>query len=344
MMDMFIKEVARGKRGARDLTSEEALRAAEQIVFGQASDAQIGAFLTAERMKMESVDELLAFIDQFRSLSTIHPIEGSIDCSGPYDGRNRSFYSSFATAFVLSSFGIPVTLHSSPTLPPKQGITLYDMLQTIHISLDHKEQKTIIHAAKKSGVFILPTEQWCPPLQRLRPIRQQLGMRTMLNTIEKLLRFSESPYMAIGIYHGTIMNKMTEVLKKSGVKRGMIVQGMEGSEDLPIDRRSRVYVFNEIYEEWNVIDPHLYELSATYPEMKWTAKRQMDVSLSVLKGTADLAFYHTVILNAGVRLWISGKTPSIEEGIYEANYAIDSGRAFNQFQLWKESMHQSVAI
>ncbi|MBM7572329.1 anthranilate phosphoribosyltransferase [Aquibacillus albus] len=338
MMQPFLKEVGRGKRGSRDLTYDESIRVAEMIFNGTASQAQIGAYLIAERMKMESMEEMIAFVDVCRSHSMIHPVPGSIDCAGPYDGRKKSFYATFPTAFVLCAMGIPVSLHSSPSLPPKNGLTLYDILQALDIPPNNMHAETLIEAAERTGFLFVPTEEWCPPLARLRGIRTEIGLRTLLNTVEKLIRFSDSPSMTVGIFHGTVFDKIVELLRRTGVNNGLVVQGMEGSEDISVERRTRALLVSEQQKEWLVIDPELLELQINYPEVKWNANLQAETILSVLKGNGDLAYYNTVLLNAGVRIWLCGKANSIEQGITQAKYVIDSGEALDQYYNWKNAV------
>lgn len=93
MMTMIdiLKEVGRGKRGARDLNYSEALAAAESIIDGTATPAQIGAFFVAERMKMESAEELEAFVNVLRERTYRSSAHAGLDCAGPYDGRKSSF-------------------------------------------------------------------------------------------------------------------------------------------------------------------------------------------------------------------------------------------------------------
>lgn len=118
----ILKEVARGKRGARDLSYDEAYYAAESILGQTASPVQIGAFLIAERIKLESIEELEAFVTVCRKVAHREPVQQGLDCAGPYDGRTNSFVATFPTAFLLSAAGVPVTLHGSRSLPPKWGV------------------------------------------------------------------------------------------------------------------------------------------------------------------------------------------------------------------------------
>jgi anthranilate phosphoribosyltransferase len=337
MMILFIKEVGRGKRGARDLTYEEAMRAAELIVSGEATAAQTGAFLVAERMKMESIEEILAFVHALRSHSRLHPVEGSFDCAGPYDGRTRTFMATLPVAFVLAACGLPATLHGSPSLPPKWGVTLCDVLRELGVPAE-EAGGNFAAGADAAGFLFVPTEAWCPPLAQLRTIRQELGLRTVFNTAEKLLRFSDAKYMAVGVFHGTVFEKVSKLLMDLGVQRGMVIQGMEGSEDLAVDKPTRTYMIQDGASELFIVDPELYELQAEMPDVEWTAAQQAAVTLDVLRGEAEMPYLHLVLLNSAVRLWIAKKAGSIEEGIYLAKHSLDKGKALQAFETWKNAV------
>ncbi|KIL38764.1 anthranilate phosphoribosyltransferase [Gordoniibacillus kamchatkensis] len=334
----LLKEVGRGKRGARDLTYEEARRAAELIVTGGATPAQIGAFLVAERIKMESLDELRAFIDALRERAQLHRMAGGFDCAGPYDGRTRSFMATLPTAFVLAANGLPATLHGSAALPPKWGVTLPDVLRELGAAVEAAAADTLAAAADVSGFLYVPSEAWCPPLAELRGIREELGLRTVFNTAEKLLRYSDAPYMAAGVFHGTVFEKVAKLVMDLGVERGIIVQGMEGSEDLGVDKRTRTYLIHGGASELFIVDPELYELQVEVPDAEWTAARQAEMTLSVLRGQAELPYWNMVLLNSAVRLWIGEKVGSIEEGIYRARAALDEGKALAAFDRWKAAL------
>lgn len=339
-MISLLKEVGRGKRGARDLTYDEATQAADMILNGSATPVQIGAFLVAERIKMESIDEILAFIHACRRHSETFSIPNGLDCAGPYDGRTRSFIASFPTAFVLAACGVPVTLHGSPSLPPKMGVTLTDLVSELNVPISAIPRQAFIDASIASGFLFIATEDWCPPLSSLRSYRQQLGLRTVFNSAEKLLRLSDARYMVSGVFHGTVFEKTAKLISELGVERGMIIQGMEGSEDLSIEKRTRTYFVENGASELYVVDPEAYELQVEVAEMDWTVQLQAHHALEVLHGRAELPFLNSVLLNAAVRLWISQKVTSIEEGIYLARHMIDNGSALRQYNTWRLSINQ----
>jgi anthranilate phosphoribosyltransferase len=337
-MISLIKEVGRGKRGARDLTYDEARRAAEMIIGGKATQAQIGAFLVAERIKMESIEEIQAFTDVLRTHARLHPMPGSFDCAGPYDGRTRSFIATLPTAFVLAACGLPATLHGSAKLPPKWGVTLPDVLRELGIDADGTAPESLIAAADASGFLFVPAESWCPPLAAMRSVREELGLRTVFNTAEKLIRYTDAAYMAAGVFHGTVFEKVAKLVMELGVKRGMIVQGSEGSEDFSVEKRTRAYLIENGTSDLFIVDPELYELQVEVPDVEWTAAMQAEMTMSVLRGEAELPYLNAVLLNGGVRLWLGEKVKSIEEGIYRARAAVEEGTALAAYRRWAETL------
>lgn len=340
MIKALLKEVGRGKRGARDLTYEEALEAADWIITRKATPAQIGAFFMAERIKMESVDELGAFVKVCRDHAYRSSVQQGIDCAGPYDGRKKTFFATFATSFLLASAGLPVTLHGTASLPPKWGLTLQDLLAELGIHMNQLSREQALEAAARTGILYVSAEDWCPPLKELRPIREELAMRTVLNTAEKLADYSQSPYIVFGVYHNTVFERMGNLLVNLNYRKGLIVQGTEGSEDLFIERPTRTYLVENGEPRLQIIDPDTYGLETPLPtDVQWNAAEQIRVTESVLRGEAHLGYVNQVLLNGAVRLQLAEKVPSIEEGLYTCKALLESGAAWNLYQQWKSAMH-----
>jgi len=338
MLKPYLREVSRGRRRARDLTYEEAVRAMDALIRGEYTDAQAGAFLVAERMKTESADEIRGFVDALRAASRIEPVGGGLHCAGPFDGRVRSFVATFPAAFVLSASGVPVTLPSCFRLPPKQGITLLDLEREARGRARTANPKVPPLPPSAARVRIVDAEEWCPPLARFRPIREELGMRTLFNTVEKLLRFTDASYLAVGIYHGTVFGTLAEALKGMGLERALIVQGIEGSEDLPVDKRARCLLVTAETVEELLVDPAGYGLSAEMPETEWTAERQGETAERALAGGAEAPWQNMTLLNSGVRLWLAGKAESIAAGIETARETIRDGRAWAAYAAWRSAV------
>ncbi|WP_366292461.1 anthranilate phosphoribosyltransferase [Paenibacillus sp. AN1007] len=338
-MSQILREVGRGKRGSRDLSYAEALVVAENILKQQVSPAQTAAFLMAERMKMENVEEMEAFVHACRnSAERFDVFQDGLDCAGPYDGRTRSFLATYPAAFVLAAAGLPVTLHGSEPLPPKWGVTLSVVLREAGIDTRKMNREDARSAALHTGVMYVSSEEWCEPLRRLRPLREELGFRTVLNTAEKLMDYNHSSYLVFGVFHNTFLDRIAKLLTRFEYKRAYVVQGMEGSEDLYIDRPTRVYAVEDGDTRLELVDPSTYDLDMPVPDMNWTAANQIEVAESVLRGDGHLTFVNQVLLNAGFRLYAAGRAASIEQGIYTCKGYLESGAAYRLYQQWCVSM------
>lgn len=336
MFTTLLKEVGRGKRGARDLSYDEALVAADWIYSRKATPAQIGAFFIAQRIKTESVEELEAFVTVCRQRAHRAPIAGGIDCAGPYDGRIKSFYATFATSFLLAAAGLPVTLHSIPALPPKQGVTLHALLDEIGIDEGNFTPQRAAEIAAQTGILHVAAEQWCPPLAALRPIREELHMRTILNTVEKLIDYSHSPYLVIGVFHNTVFDRLSVLLNRLGYRKSLIVQGVEGSEDVFIDRPTRTCFVEGDQATFQRIDPAQYGLAAPLPDnVTWTPAEQIRITEEVLQGKGHVGYYHQVLLNGAIRLHLAGRANTIEQGLSVCRSLVENGDAWERYSEWK---------
>lgn len=341
MMFNLLKEVGRGKKGAKDLSYDQALQGAEWILDGQSTPAQTGAFFMAERIKMETAEEILAFVHACQDRSLQYSIDSGLDCAGPYDGRRKSFMATLPVAFVLTACGLPVTLHGSATLPPKRGVTLINILEALGVSINQVAPEILQRGADHTGFLFVPTEKWCPPLHTLRPIREEIGVRTVLNTVEKLLRFSNASYMAVGVFHMTAFKKMISLLTRLGIQQGVVIQGMEGSEDVYVNRTTRTHLLRKGKSESLMIDPKVLGLYSEMPEVQWTTDLQAQTVWEVLRGRPS-PYRNMVLLNSALRLWITDYVSSLEEGVERAATILDQGLALQQFEKWRQIILQKT--
>lgn len=348
-MQQWIKEVARGKKSSRDLTYQEALEAVKAIISGEATDAQLAAFLVAERVKTEAADEVLAFVRQLRENSTkIHvPVSvrrNLVDLAGPYTGRN-TFAATIPVAVLLAESGIPVYFHSSDPLPPKNGISLKDILAGLGIAVDLTAEQ-IAHSIETVGIGFAWTEKLCRPLQRMRRVRSEIGVRTLLNTAEKSLNLTDAYAVMVGVFHKTVVDVNAAVLRRLGYQKSYIVQGVEGSEDLPNHRSSFIYeVTEDGVRSWG-IDPEDYGLKhKKVPERQLLSlQQQVDLIRKILEGEEKNELQDCrdqVLLNAGVRYHLLGKTSSVQEGIDLAADQLKQGKGADFLEAWTSYLRKN---
>ncbi|MBU9711886.1 anthranilate phosphoribosyltransferase [Evansella tamaricis] len=351
-MKQWIKEVAKGKKRARDLTYEEGLAAANSIITGEATDIQVAAFLIAQRLKNESPEELAAFVHAFREASETIPLsqdiqERLIDFSGPYDGR-KTFAATIPVSILLAENGIPVFLHSSDTLPPKYGSTLKSILGELGIAYDLTPSH-IAASIEGNNIGFAWTEALCPPLARIRKVREEIGVRSFINMVEKLLNITNSNAIMLGIFHKTVLDTNVANLRGQNFKKSYIVQGTEGSEDLPIHRKSFVYEVTEDNVRNVDLDPEDYGLFFRKdPEKEvLTLEDQVRLITAILNGESseDLAYYRNqVIFNAAARYYFYGTTSSVEEGIDLATSQLKARKGAIHLEKWRSCTKKSVCL
>ncbi|MEC1521096.1 anthranilate phosphoribosyltransferase [Neobacillus niacini] len=340
-MQQWLKEVARGKRGSKDLDYHQTKEVAQSLISGKATDAQIAAYLIALRLKTESPEELLAFVHAYQDVSKkfASPNQSLIDLASPYNGRN-SFTGSIPTAILMAEYGMPVFLHGSDSLPPKYGTTIMEILSELGLNVTQTPlglAKTI----EEAGIAFANTEEYCASLGNLRRIRKELGVRTLFNTVEKLLNLANAESLMMGAYHRTAINKIAPIFKELSFKNVYVVQGMEGSEDLPVHRNSFIYKITDNKIESFIVKPEEYGLLVKEPDKdsKLSAQEQSEMTLAILSGeqsTTLQPFYNQVLFNTGIRYYLFGAVNTISEGIEIAKQQLTGQRGLSQLEKWKK--------
>lgn len=227
----LVKHVGRGKTLARDLSRDQAGDAMGRILRGEFSDAQLGAFLQALRIKETTVEELLgaaigcepwmergAFPQPSQDR---HPLVVNI----AFDTARKGGVLALLAAAYLRRAGLaePIVVWTPPTLFPKADPVLR--------TLEALES----HAWLRAGVCpMVEVDALVAPWKGLRSVRAELGFRSILNTLEKLLRPWESAPIVVGISHDTFSERLCHVLYALGAPRGAVIQGNHGTCDLTL--------------------------------------------------------------------------------------------------------------
>lgn len=346
-MQQWLKEVARGKRGSKDLDYQQTKEVAQSMITGKATDAQIAAYLIALRLKTESPEELLAFVHAYQEVS--EKFESSnqsiIDLASPYNGRN-SFTGSIPTAILMAEFGLPVLLHGSDSLPPKFGTANKEILLQLGLNVSQSKQE-LEKTIGEAKIAFANTEEYCPSLGEIRGIRKELGVRTLFNTVEKLLNLANAESLIMGAFHRTAINKIAPIFKELSFKNVYVVQGMEGSEDLPVHRNSFIYKITDNKMESSIVKPEDYGLLVPEldKEIKLSAQEQSDITLAILSGeqTKSLQpYYNQVVFNTGIKYYLFGAVNDINEGISAAKQQLTEQRGLRQLEKWKTSQRENI--
>jgi len=241
----YIKKVGSGPSGYRDLSQEEARDAAELILRGEASPAQIGALLLGLRLKGETASEMGGFLSALRGLLALRPsvlpgdLSGvDLDIGDPYDGRSRSTSHVVSGALLASRTGLFIGLHGLSGVPVKMGPGVLEAWRSLGLPEGSP--------ATSENVACLSQTLFLPELSDLLPLRRELGLRTIWNTVEKAVNPLSAPAQIIGVFHEPVVEKVFSALmaQESPPRRLLIVQGVEGSTDLHPHRQTVCHLFD----------------------------------------------------------------------------------------------------
>ncbi|MGC8529857.1 MAG: anthranilate phosphoribosyltransferase [Leptospirillia bacterium] len=245
MIKALIKKVGTGPSGHRNLTHDEAREAAGILLSRQATPAQIGALLLGLRLKGETAPEMSGFLAGLRDWIRPSLPEGSgndflprLDVGEPYDGRSRSSSHTVPAATLAGRAGLRICLHGLSGVPVKMGPGVLEAWSS--------EGKAEGPLGVTDNVICLSQRTFLPELADMLPLRQELGLRTLWNTVEKAANPMHAPAQIIGIFHEPIIAKLHEALmaQKNPPQRLLFVAGVEGSTDLHPHRETVCHLYD----------------------------------------------------------------------------------------------------
>lgn len=340
-MKHWLQELARGKTGARDLKFEEALEAAGVLLDGGASEGQAGAFLTALRLKSETPDELAAFVLALRQRSSAVQMGAdwndrgvAVACGS--EGRD-SFNASLGASILCSLAGLQMLLQSCEPLPPRQGVGLGALLRSMGIErgpMDEPMQS--MDDLQRLGMGYLDSEVWCPALGRLRRLRGELGVRTVLHSAERFLKPLGCSQLLVGVQNAPALDRVKTLAGRLGADRIVAVQGLDGTEDLAIHRPTQVVLIENGLSRSLTLDANDLGLQGGIKRGLGVEEQRGRLS-QVLGGEASSLVDNErkqVLWNTACRLWLFGRALSLGEGLEQAQELLRSGRGLTLLMKW----------
>ena len=327
----ILRDVAKGKRGARELTREEAAEALAFLFSDERDGAQVGAFLTAMRFKGATLGEYLGFFDAiYASSDTIRPdVPNLLNANGPYDGRKHFLQLSPAAALLASAAGVPMLLHSSDGLPPKNGVTSGEVLEALGIPA-YQEPERVRRNIEETGFGFLHARVYCHGIERLRPVRELLFYRSLLHSCEVMINPGDAKRSIIGAAHASFLERFLEVQVAQGAEHVLAVKGLDGADELPL-QPTPVAEYRDGKVEHLTLSPTDYGLAEREPLPCRSAEETAQVIRQAFGGEHD-AVRDALIYNGGVRIYLGGKADTIGDGIAVARETLESGAALRQLQ------------
>ncbi len=343
---MILRDLLRllgsAKRDGRNLTHDEAYRAFELILSESRSDIQVGAFLIALRWKGVTVEELTAFAEAARAHATI-PCRGMQDLvcvCPPQDGLESNAPLEVAAGLIAAAAGLRVLIITDRCVPPKRGLTAANVLDALGLDMtwDPAEAEDWVARARFA---VASASGLLPALMGLRRVRAEIGVRTPIATVEKLIA-PRNASIVIGAQAGPVLGMAVEVLQALGHPRGVAIQGAEGGVIPSVVRRSRGIELSGGFQTPLTVEPGDVGMSAgAEPDLPMfgppddgygsgdnpaLTKACGELTQAVLAGQHGAA-RNAALLGAALILKAGGKALTLADGVSAATEALDSGAA-----------------
>lgn len=323
-----MKEILNKLVSGNDLTREEAMRAQELILTGNATQAQIACFLTALRMKGETLDEITGLASVLRNkANTISPkLDHYVDFVGTGGDRTYSFNISTTSAFVVAAAGVPVAKHGNRSISSKSGAG--DVLEALGVNIS-ADPDVVEKCVEEVGIGFMFAPHFNPSMKYVGPVRSELGIRTVFNILGPLSNPSRAKAMVVGVYSPTLTEVIAGTMMNLGVERGFVVSGMDNMDEFTLTGPTVVSEIKDGKVETYQVTPEQFGFAVCdIKELQGgDGKVNAQITRDILSGKEQGAKRDIVLFNAGATLYIGGKADSIENGIKLAAETIDSGKA-----------------
>ncbi|MFQ6136984.1 MAG: anthranilate phosphoribosyltransferase [Candidatus Hydrothermarchaeales archaeon] len=318
-----------------DLTKEEAEEAMKTIMSGSATDAQIGAFLTALRLKGETIDEVSACAKIMRDFAaTIHPkVDGTlVDTCGTGGDKIKTFNISTIAAFVVAGAGIPIAKHGNRSVTSKAGSA--DVLEALGVKID-LAPKDVEKNIEDIGIGFMFAPGFHKAMKYVIGPRREMGIRTVFNVLGPLTNPAHAQAQVLGVFDANLTEKMAYVLGDLGTERALVVHGMAGLDEISTMGKTQISELKDSNVDTYMMRPEDCGIERASPNelLGSDAEENAEIVLSMLKDGEKGPRRDIVVLNAAAGIYVGGKADSIEDGIALAEESIDSGKAFEKLEL-----------
>ena len=315
----------------KDIAKDDMIDVMKLIMTGQATDAQMGAFLVALRLKGESVDEIVAAAQVMRDLSSKVQLKNTkhmVDtCGTGGDGAN-TFNISTVSAIVVAAAGGIVAKHGNRSVSSQCGSA--DLLEIAGVNLDLTPEQ-VGTCIDEIGIGFMFAPKHHSAMKHAIGPRKELAIRTIFNVLGPLTNPANSPNQVLGVFDKSLVEPLANVLKKLGSQHVLVVHADDGLDEFSINSETYVAELKEGEISTYHVSAEQFGLSkASLSELKAeNAKQSLDIIKSVLNGEKNAA-RDIVLLNAGAAIYAADLADSIQQGIEKAAAVIDNGDALNK--------------
>ena len=313
------------------LDSAEMRDVMRQIMTGQATQAQIGGFLVALRMKGETIDEIAGAVEVMRELATGVEVSGDhlVDIVGTGGDESNLFNVSTASSFVVAASGGQVAKHGNRSVSSSSGAA--DLLEAAGVNLTLTPDQVALCVRELGVGFMFAPAHHSAMKHAIGP-RRELGLRTIFNILGPMTNPAGVKHQLIGVYDKTLCRPMAEVLGRLGAKHIMVVHSADGLDEISIAAETYVAEFkNGTLTEYSIAPEDLLSSRQSLQGLSVTdAQQSLEIIMDALgkqRGSNATKAADLIAINAGAALYVAGCASTLNQGIEMAQDSIQSGLA-----------------
>ena len=317
-----------------NFTEKEAEEIMREIMSGNVTNAQLGAFLTALSMKGETFEEIVGFARTMRDFAnSIQPqVKGDLlDTCGTGGDLIKTFNISTISAIIVAGSGVPVAKHGNRAVTSKCGSA--DLLEGlgVNISLDPEGVKNCI---EKVGIGFMFAPLFHPAMKHAMPTRRELKIRTVFNILGPLTNPANAKCHVLGVFKKELAPVMAKVLKSLDANHVFAVHNSCGIDEVAPVGINYITEYNngnlETYaitnKDFNLPDGSINDILAG------NSAENLKIAIDILKNRTNGARYNTVLMNASLALKSANITNDFQEGVSIAKNTLESGKAFETLE------------
>ncbi|SCX11009.1 anthranilate phosphoribosyltransferase [Lachnospiraceae bacterium YSD2013] len=325
----MIKEAIVKIVNKEDLTYDEAYSVMNEIMSGETTPTQNAAFLASlstKSARAETTDEIAGCAAAMRDHAT--KVETGMDIFeivGTGGDNAQSFNISTTSAIVAAAGGVKVAKHGNRAASSKCGTA--DCLEALGANIN-QSPKRCVELLKEAGMCFFFAQKYHTSMKYVGAIRKELGFRTVFNILGPLTNPGSPKMQLLGVYDEYLVEPLAQVLVSLGVKRGMVVYGMDKLDEISLSAPTKVCEIRDGWFKAYTITPEDFGLTrCTKADLVGgTPAENAQITIDILNG-AKGPKRDAVLMNAGASLYIAGKAESFKDGIALAASLIDSGKA-----------------
>lgn len=329
----MIKEAILKLSKKENLNYEEAKEVMNEIMSGKATAVQMSSYLTALSMKGETIEEITGSAAGMREncIKLLHNME-VLEIVGTGGDNSNSFNISTASAIVIAAGGVAVAKHGNRAASSKCGAA--DVLEELGININISPEKSR-EILSKINICFLFAQNYHIAMKYVAPVRKELGIRTVFNILGPLSNPAGANIELMGVYDESLIEPLAKVMQNLGVKRGMVVYGMDKIDEISMSSETKVC---EILDKENLksytISPKDfgYDFCDKKELEGGSVKENAEIIRNIFNLKDNGAKRKSVCMNAGAGFYIAKKVKNIKEGVQMAENLIDEKKAFEKLE------------